>query len=62
MKSSPFISDLELQAGFPIQDESLESIWAEFEQTGSISVFLAYTQRAKALKVSFERFEALPVH
>jgi len=59
MNSRPFITDLDLQAGLPTQDESLESIWAEFEQTGSISVFLAYTQRARGLNASFERPEAL---
>ncbi len=59
MKSRTFINDLDLQAGLPTQDESLESIWAEFEQTGSISVFLAYTQRARGLNASFERPEAL---
>jgi hypothetical protein len=61
MKSRTFITELDLQAGFPTQDESLESIWAEFEQTGSISVFLAYSQRARGLKASFDRPEALSI-
>lgn len=57
MKSNPFTIDVDVQKGLPAQDESIKSIWSEFEQTGSISVFLAYSQKARGFKARFENQE-----
>jgi hypothetical protein len=56
MKTSPYLTESAFTKDLPEPEISSESLWSEFEQTGSISVFLAYTQNACGLEVSLKDY------
>jgi hypothetical protein len=52
MKSNPYLTDAALNFRLPETEKTSEELWSEFEETGSIRVFLAYAQMTPGFEAS----------
>ncbi len=62
MKTDLFLRDPDSKMDPSSQEESLNSVWSKFEQTGSISVFLAYSQMANGSNAQAENQSILSAY